>query len=290
MRRAASWSALVVAFALSSCHGCEDRDDPAFTPHPPPSSAHEPQADIPVGTVEGVVRLADGEEPPSYATSPFDALTAGTLPPECAPSHRRDRQPLPMDDARGLGNVSVAATGDPQHWPGPGEPVIREVHIVDCRMTPETITATVGDSLRLVNELSYPFMPDLGRGVLEAVLPSDPMLVPIEQAGARQVECGFAAPCGRLQMVTFHHPVHTVTTEGGHFRIENAPADQELTINAWHPLLQAASATTRVTPGGTVHVEIVVHRVATPAPEPTPGAAPASTVAPPSTATEPASS
>lgn len=220
------------------------------------------------------MRLADGEEPPSYATSPFDAMTAGTLPPECAPSHRRDRQPLPMDDARGLANVSIAATGDPQHWPSEGEPVVHEVHIVDCRMTPETITATVGDRLRLMNDLPYPFMPELGRGVLQSVLPNDPMEVPIDQGGARQIECGFAAPCGRLQLIAFHHPVHTVTTEGGHFRIENAPADQELTINAWHPVLQVGTTTTRVTPGGTVHVEIIVHRVETPPAEPVPGGAP----------------
>jgi len=85
--------------------------------------------------------------------------------------------------------------------------------------------------------------------------------------------------------------VHAVTGEGGHFRIENAPADQELTITAWHPTLAAGTATTRVTEGGTSHVEIVVRRAEAVRPPPrtdvTPGSvdppslAPQPTVAPP---------
>ncbi len=278
MRRAAALTCVCLAASIAACGG-ESAPPTSGEPEraPPSSSASASSTELTFGVVEGVVRLAEGEEPPGYDDSPFDGPSAGQLPSECAPAHRSDRRPLILDDARGVANVAVGAMGDPSRWPRSDTPAIREIHIADCRLGPLTLTGTVGDRVRITNEMTYPFMPDIGAGYLQAVIPDSPMEVPLIQAGVREVHCGFSAPCGRAQLVVFHNPVHTVTTEGGHFRLERAPADQELTLTAYHPLLAApATATATVAPGQTVHVEIVVHAPAAP----TPGAPPA-TAAPP---------
>ncbi len=274
-------SSLVVSLAsllaLAACEGWnEDPVPPTSSPEgaATPSGERHLVAGIPVGTVEGTIRLADGDEEPAYAESPFDGPTAGQLPADCSPPHGSDRRPLAMDAARGLANVAVTATGDAEHWIGAGEPVVHELRIHDCRLGPVTVTATRGDSLHVVNDNSYPFMPELGLGMLESVLPTDPLDVPLDRAGPRTVQCAFAAACGRATVMVFHHPVHTVSAEAGHFRLENVPADQDVTLTAWHPVLQAATATVRVTEGGTAHVDLVVHRFDPPPPAPPPTALP----------------
>lgn len=261
--------ALLAALPLSSCNGCEE-ESVAPTTEGPTGERHL-IGGVPVGTVEGVIRLAEGAEIPSYATSPFATLTAGQVPTSCTPPQLTDRQPLRLDPARGLANVAVGAMGDPMHWIARGEPLVREVHIRDCRLDPPTIVATLGDRIRIVNEVDYPFMPQFGLGFLQAVTPAEPIERELDQAGPRPLECAFAAPCGRSEIMVFQTPVHTVSGADGTFRIENAPAGQELTIVAWHPLIAEGQTTTRVEEGGTVHVEIVVHpQAAAPAPEPAP--------------------
>jgi hypothetical protein len=239
------------AALLVACSGAGETPP---TSGPPPSSTVGPAT----GVIEGVVHLVDGEAMPAFETSPFTAEGARPLPHECTPPRVVDRQPLGLGEARGLSNVAVTATGDASHWPAPGEPVTHTVRIHDCRLTPAVVVATVGDHLAIENELTYPFMPDLGLGMLEAVLPTDPLDIELDQAGPRQLRCSFTAPCGRADILVFHHPVHALTTEGGHFRIENAPADQDLSIVAWHPLLRDATVRVRVRAGETTHVDIPI--------------------------------
>jgi hypothetical protein len=278
---------VLLAVILGSWTSCDEEATPATTTAP--SGARTMIGGVPVGTVEGVVRLAEGDDEPSYPSSPFDTPSAGTLPDSCTPPQTRDRRPLAMSADRGLANVGVAATGDPEHWIGPGDPIAHEIRIHDCRLDPVTITATVGDTMRVTSDMTFPFMPRVAPGMLQAVLPSDPLEAPIDRAGPRTIACEFTAPCGRVELLAFHTPVHAVTGVEGHFRIENAPADQELTITAWHPLVVAGTATTRVTEGGTSHVEIVVHRVAPPPPTTaiTPGSVDPPSIAPASTTTPP---
>jgi hypothetical protein len=262
--------ALLAAVVLSSCAGC---DEDAETPTVPASEGEtHVVSGIPVGTVEGVIRLAPGAEIPSYEVSPFATPNAGSLPESCTPPRVADRQPLALDDARGLANVAIGAMGDRTHWIAPGEPTVREIHIRDCRLDPPTIVATLGDRVRVFNEVDYPFMPQFGLGFLQAVTSAEPIETNLDQAGPRPLECALAAPCGRAEIMVFQTPVHAVSGAGGTFRIENAPAGQEITLVAWHPLIEEAQVTTRVEQGGTVHVEIVVRphgSAAAPGPAPT---------------------
>jgi hypothetical protein len=268
MRRRTVELALLTAVALSSCNGCEEENVAPTTEGP--TGERSLIGGVPVGTVEGVIRLAEGAEIPSYDDSPFATPAAGQIPTTCTPPQIHDRQPLVPDAARGLSNVAVGAMGDPAHWIARGEPTTREIHIRDCRIEPRTIVATLGDRVRIVNEVDYPFMPQFGLGFLQAVTPAEPLERELDQAGPRRLECAFAAPCGRAEVMVFQTPVYTVSGEDGTFRIENAPAGQELTLVAWHPLIAEARATTRVEEGGTAHVEIVVHPLAAPTPPSTP--------------------
>ena len=140
-----------------------------------------------------------------------------------------------MSDARGLAGVVVgltdfAADDEP-------EPTRHEVTIEDCRIGPPVIAASIGDTVRLSNETDYPFLPSLGGGVLEALMYRDHRDIELDRAGVRSLTCGFAAPCGRTEVLIVPHPFHAVTTRDGEFRIENVPAGEELGVQAWFPLL-----------------------------------------------------
>jgi len=208
-----------------------------------------------------VVRLAEGAEAPQYDANPMVPPTGRPAPPEsCAPAQQTDRAPLQPAADRGLNGVLVAIhdfATIPEH-----EPVTHEMTITDCRLEPRLVVATRGDRLRLTNQTDYPFLPNFGTGVMQALLHRQSREVELGQGGVRSLECGFAAPCGRAEIVTLYHPLHTVSDESGHFRIENVPAGEEIRVSAWHPLVEEASETVTLRAGETRRVELVV----TPAP------------------------
>jgi hypothetical protein len=116
-------------------------------------------------------------------------------------------------------------------------PRIYDVVIQDCRLTPSLVVAMLGDTLRIRNEVQFPFMPGYGKDpVLKTLLPTQTKEVLLQEPGVSPVQCGFMAPCGRTDVVVLHHPLYAVTGEDGTFRIEGFPADESLTVTAWHPL------------------------------------------------------
>jgi hypothetical protein len=240
--------------------GCERQEGDAEE-----TSGQESEGEPGLGTVEGVVRLVSDAELPSYPEIRSDAQPA--IPEECTPPQIRDRQPVAMGDDRLLEGVLVQASdfSDEAMERIAREPVTHELFIRDCRLTPRFIPAVIGDTLKLTNETDYPFLPSLGGGGLtQAVLYQNSREFPLERGGIFSMTCGFAAPCGRADLVVVYHPVHTVTAEGGTFRMENVPADEDVRIHAWHPLFEEVSQTVRVGAGETAHVELEI----TPAPQP----------------------
>jgi hypothetical protein len=224
-----------------------------------------------MGTVEGIVRLADGAEVPRYPTSGLTAGGPTPLPEECPAERGSDREPMALGEGRGLASVPVVAMGDRAHWPAVGAPSTVNVRIHDCRLEPTAVTATVGDVLRIENELVYPFFPALGGGSTfsQAVLPGEPRELELDAARPLTLECTITTGCRRTEVLVFGHPVHTVSGEGGRFTL-SVPAEQDVELVAWHPLLEEASTHTRVAEGETVHVEIVVQPLAAPEPPPSP--------------------
>ncbi len=215
-----------------------------------------------VGVVRGRVRLADGAALPTYPPQALQgAGPAAELPRECQGTDpMAARQPVTLSEG-GLMDVMVTATGDRERFfaaLGSWEPQEREVRIRGCRLQPPLVTATRGDTLVLSNESDYPFMLAVGRSsFMEGLLKGSPKRIDLDEGGVQAIRCGFAAPCGRTDVVVVYHPVHTVTGAGGRFELE-VPANQNVEIHAWHPLFQDTTVTVAVPQGETREVELVL--------------------------------
>ena len=268
MRSRSKLRYLLLLVLLSGCDGCGSAQEPTSEPSSPSGEgSDEAPATGSSATIEGIVRLAEGGEPPTYAANPMVAPPGRPDPPEgCTPAQQTDRAPLSPTDDRGLNGVLVALhdfATIPEH-----EQAIHEMTITDCRLEPRLVVATRGDLLRLTNETDYPFLPNFGQGVMQALLHEDTREVELGQGGIRTLECGFAAPCGRAEIVTLYHPLHTVTDEAGRFRITNVPAGEEVRVSAWHPLVEEASERITLRAGETRTIELVVNPAPQQAPTP----------------------
>lgn len=255
--------ALVLAvLAVSGCECGGARDEGGGGGEATPPAAE-------TGFIEGIVRIAEGAEVPRYFDNPVQVEGRNPIPDDCTPPREVDRTPVTIaDETGGLVGLSIVGTGeDEASWPRPAEPVLHEVAIRDCRLTPSLLVTTRGDRVRFTNETEYPFFPELGEGILQALLRPEPREITTEQGGVRTIQCGFAAPCGRMEMITLYHPVHTVSGADGRFRLE-VPAEQDVRITAWHPLFDEAATTARVAPGETREVELTIRPAVLRAPEP----------------------
>ncbi len=234
-RRPSLLAAVVLAAGLPTglalaggCDGCRSAGaaGPAHDAGPPPT---------PTGTVVGIVKLARGTTLPSDPVEPPDPRRPPHPPDVCGPPRRDDRQPVALVAPDRLAGVLVTGSGfsrSPAH-----SPTVHEVRIDDCRLAPRMVAATRGDTLRLTNRTDYPFLPTLGSGggFLQALLHDQTRDLPLDHPGVQQLTCGFAAPCGRTDIVVLMHPVHTVTTRTGEFRLV-APVGS-LELHAWQPPL-----------------------------------------------------
>lgn len=242
-----------------------------------------PTAELPLpgpesglGVVVGRVRLAAGAELPSYDNEAlFGDSQEGNQGESCPPPRRSDRQPTPMAPDRGLAGLMISATGDQAtffaHLPSDEgrESVEHLLRIRDCRLEPRLVSAQVGDTLTIVNESAEPFLPSMSNsGFMQAVMAGERRSEPLERGGVGAMRCPFSLPCGRADIVVIHHPVHTVSGEGGAFELRNVPADQEVVLHAWHPLFEEATVRVSVPAGGRREVEILISpaEVLTPTP------------------------
>lgn len=273
MGRPASVAAL--AMMLVGCGPCGgDRAGREDAGAAEPTKADEAP---PVGTVEGIVRVAEGvTELPAYAP-PDIGLDAGrTFPDVCTPPRVVDRQPVQMGEGRAAIGVMVAATGDRERFRVPEVPPREHrVAIRDCRLTPMLIVATRGDRLMMENEMDHPFLPSLGQTPFhEGLLRGEPRTITLDRLAVEPLKCGFGTPCGRTDVIVLGHPVHATTDAQGRFRIDNVPAGQDITIHAWHPLFAESSARVHVGEGATQRIELVLRpadrRDPAPAPAPSP--------------------
>lgn len=230
---------LILAIGLAGCNGCGATEEPVGNTDDEGEGA---SASSGVATIEGTVRLAVGATLGRYPDQPMVGGPARpALPDNCTAPSEEDRVPVRQAAGGGLIGVLVAVADfarEIEH-----EPVRQELNITDCRLSPRLITATRGDTLVLRNDTDYPFMPDLGTGMLQAVLYENERELPLGQGGVRSITCGFAAPCGRADVVTMYHPLHIVTDDAGHYRIEGVPAGEEIRVNAWHPIYQETNET-----------------------------------------------
>jgi hypothetical protein len=238
------------------CGTCQRAEESAV-PSPEAAEDDEARPEVPVGTIEGVVRVAEGVELPAYDDEAMGLNHSGIqpLPDKCSPPKQGDRVPVTLDDQRGAAGVMVNATqfeASPHH-----DAVTHQVAIVDCRLHPRLVVATRGDRLQMVNETDHPFLPRrAGYPFTQALMKGQSRTVDFDRGGVGHLECIMGAPCGRTDFIVLYHPVHTVTAEGGRFRMDNVPAGQKVRVHAWHPLFKESSVEAEVGAGETRRVEI----------------------------------
>ena len=254
-------------------------------------AAPEPAARL--GTLRGVVRLAEGTEPPLYPSALIHGReSAGTWPEVCAPPKTGDRRPTPVGEDRVLGNVALTVTTASEHRAAfmaalgivdgvhPGrEPVEHVVTIEDCRMEPAFLTATKGDTLTIANATDYPYFPRFGRSPFQQSMNlGERRSNPLERGGNLSLDCGgFGAACGRADVVVMFHSAHGTSAADGSFAVE-VPADMPLVLHGWHPALRGDASRGDRPGGGRGHRR---GRHAAGAPAPRAGAAPRSHGGPP---------
>lgn len=240
-------------------------------PDPTPPSAA-------TGTVEGVVRLADGAELPSLPEEAPRA-NAAPWPASCTPPRIADRQPVRLvegDPSRKLAGVLVSASEFQGRAEAP--PRTHTVSIRDCRLDPPFLAVTRGDRIELRNDTQHPFLPSFsasGGGLMQALLHNQARTLHVDQGGVHEIACGWAAPCGRTTVAVLYHPLHQLTSDGT-FRIAGIP-EGDAEIHAWHPLFEDSMQRVTVRAGQTVRVELTLTaapaRPTPPPPEPpAPGA------------------
>jgi hypothetical protein len=245
MQARALWLPSILAIAAAACAG----------------DAKHAYRHVPVATLVGRVRLADGRPLPAYtsidmARPLLHAGAASDVPAQCAAANAAAQQPVLLGENRMLGGVVVAGsdfTRTPER-----DPETHVLTISGCRLQPATTAAMLGDRLLLENRDSFPFEPLIGPAYgARALAPGRKVLLPLS-AGVDSVRCSTRAPCGRSDLVVFRHPVYAVTDARGNFRIERFPAAELVRVSAWHPLFEESQTFVWLEPGTTSAVELTL--------------------------------
>jgi hypothetical protein len=196
----------------------------------------------PTARLTGRVLLAEGAVLPAYA--PLDLVRAPLhpspgvpIPTECASANDASRRPVTLAPDRGLSGIVVAAADFTRL--SERRPTTHAVAIEGCRLTPPTIAAMGGDTLRVENRDAFTFAPMFGPAFRPAPLRrGDPIEVKLGAGSVESILCPPSAPCGRTDVVTFHHPVFAVSDARGAFHIDRFPAGEMVRVSAWHPLFE----------------------------------------------------
>ncbi|HMI93916.1 MAG TPA: hypothetical protein VK509_21225 [Polyangiales bacterium] len=216
------------------------------------------------GELVGSVRLAPGARMPEYARAdvqraPLHANLAHA-PAQCAEANERARRPVQRSDEGLLSGIVVAAS-DFSHAAvaRTPKPVRHRVVIRNCQLEPAVIAARGGDMLELENQDDFEFAP-----LFEPALRAEPLAkgkrVRIGLVGGRvdALLCPPAAPCGRSDVIVFHHPVFAVTDAAGHFRFPRFPDSELVRVTAWHPLFEPSESFTWVEAGQSASLELLL--------------------------------
>jgi hypothetical protein len=214
----------------------------------------------PVGLLKGEIELAPGSPLPKFAAMdivrrPLQIHGMPPAPSECVEANEEARTPVKVTDEGLLSGIVVAASDFTRLRER--LPKEHKVAIEHCRLKPNIVAAQGGDILKLENKDAYGFEPLIGPAYESHALPRDKVLkFPLVASGIDVVQCSLGAPCGRTDLLVFHHPVHTVSDDKGHFTIKNFPAGELVRVTAWHPLFEPTETFVWIDPGQTNSVKI----------------------------------
>jgi hypothetical protein len=216
----------------------------------------------PVGMLRGHVRLADGAALPAYAPldlarEPMHDRPRMPVPPECAAANEAARTAVTLGPTRGLAGVVLGASDFTRFRQR--KPKLHEIAIRNCRLTPSIVAASEGDHLEIQNLDSFPFAPLVGPAYqVRALAPRKRMRAGVAPGEVDSIQCSRDAPCGRTDLMTFFHPVHTVSGADGAFEIPELPAGQLVRVTAWHPLFYEAETFVWLEPGQRGRAELAL--------------------------------
>jgi len=214
----------------------------------------------PVGTLIGEVLLAQGSQLPAYTPldlvrRPLRVHSLPDPPSECGAANEAARTAVTLATEGRLRGVVIAASDFTRVRER--KPKRHKLAIEHCRLQPTMIAAQGGDILELENHDAYDFEPLIGPSYEGTVLRRGKTLErPLIASGIDIVQCTLGAPCGRADVLVFHHPVHTVTDDNGQFRIANFPAGELVRVTAWHPLFEPSETFVWIEPGQQTSVKL----------------------------------
>lgn len=262
------------ALTCFGCGSCGERPGSEATVPTESDPQREPSRTTsgPVGTVRGVVRIAEGAEPPLYVPEQMGGSPSVAMPSDCTPPRVDDRRPVRANEAGLLQNVVVTLTAEDRDGffarMAEREPARHDVVIRDCRLDPPVLAVARGDVLVLSNETDYPFLPastTASRGFMRGLIKGEPQEMVIDQMGVTSLACAMLAGCGRTDVVVSSHALNAVTGEDGSFVIEDVPAGMALRVHAWHPLFEESVVDVTVEEGGDARVELTIRPTTPPA-------------------------
>lgn len=209
------------------------------------SLARKPDASAATARFEGVVRgivvLADGSTLPLAPPPTMMGNPALSVAP-CPAIDLTDQRTVSRHaETSGLSPVHVAITRMTAVPERP--PRTHELFIDACRLRPTLVGAIRGDTIKIVNRSDTALLPRLPKdSYMRGLLRGESRELLLEQLGTTRLRCEFGSYCGESAVITLSHPLQAVTDEQGRFKIDSIPLDQPLTLHAWHPLFEVASA------------------------------------------------
>ena len=195
---------------------------------------HLPPCTGPTGSVEGTVLVIG---PPS----PELKIDASQCPAAIDTYRKlfREGTPAEPNGPRPLADAVVIAVGYAGCYIPEKSPAKQVTITPNCAYTSRTITMTFGQRLEVTNQSKYPFAPMIESEVSPAVMMAAPLgmgdpvrLYPRRPGHAAMTD--FMQPYVRQDLYALRFPLHTVSNEVGHYRIDGVPVGK-MGVRALHP-------------------------------------------------------
>jgi hypothetical protein len=250
--------------------GCSRHDATSAAPSPSPSASVAAAADAAADDVKSPIpqELIDATLNPEHlppctgATGSVEGtvLVMGPPSPElkvdasqcpaAIDTYRklfREGTPAEANGPRPLGDAVVIAVGYAGCYVPERSPATRAIITANCAYRTRTISMTFGQRLEVANQSKYPFAPMIESESSPAVMMAAPLemgdpvrLYPRRPGHAAMGD--FMQPFVRQDLYVLRYPLHTISDESGHYRIDGVPVGK-MSVRALHPTVGSEAQT-----------------------------------------------
>jgi hypothetical protein len=203
---------------------------------------HLPQCTGATGSVEGTVLVVG---PPSP-----ELKVDVTQCPAALDTYRklfRDGTPAQPNGPRPLADAVVIAVGYVGCYVPERAPAKLVTITPNCAYPTRTISMTFGQRLEVANQSKYPFAPMIESESSPAVMMAaplgmgDPVRIYPRRAGHAAM-ADFMQPFVRQDLYVLRYPLHTISDQSGHYRIDGVPVGK-MSVRALHPTVASEMQT-----------------------------------------------